>query len=118
MTGSPAIPSNQEGWGLLRLDNAPVLPGQPAQPRASGTRATPTASLTGESRTHHVDVATNTQPLRVTLRLDRAAGRGRAAPHRSSTISTSSVISPDGSQTFLGNVFAGGVSTTGGAADR
>ena len=59
----------------------------------------------------------NTQPLKVDARLDRAAGAAEHAPPRSSTTSTSRSVSPDGTQTFLGNDFAAGVSTTGGAAD-
>ena len=65
---------------------------------------------------HHLDVAANTQPLRVTLVWsDAPADASSAAPVVNNL--DLEVVDPSGATTFLGNDFANGVSTTGGAAD-
>ena len=58
---------------------------------------------------HHVDVASDAQPLKVTLVWTRPARRGR--PRHAPVVNDLDleVVAPDGTQTFLGNDFAGGV---------
>lgn len=115
MTGIAGFPGNQEGWGLIRLNNVLFFPGSALNLRVWDTRNAD-GLLTGETRTHHVDVATNTQRLKVTLVWsDPPAAAGSANPVVNNL--DLEVVSPDGTQTFRGNVFAAGVSVTGGAAD-
>lgn len=115
MTGIAGLPGNQEGWGLIRLNNVLYFPSSALNLRVWDTRNAD-GLFTGETRTHHVDVATNTQRLKITLAWsDPPAAAGSANPVVNNL--DLEVVSPDGTQTFRGNVFAAGVSVTGGAAD-
>lgn len=115
MTNIAGYPSNQEGWGLIRLDNVLFFPSGPLNLRVWDTRNAE-GLFTGETRTHHVDVATNTQRLKITLVWsDPPSTAGSANPVVNNL--DLEVVSPDGTQLFRGNVFAAGVSATGGAAD-
>jgi hypothetical protein len=115
MTGIAGFPGNQEGWGLVRLNNVLFFPGSPLNLRVWDTRNVD-GLLTGEMRTHHIDVASSAQRLKVTLVWSEPpAAAGSATP----TVNNLDleVVSPGGAQTFLGNSFVGGVSSTGGSAD-
>jgi hypothetical protein len=115
MTGIVGYPNNQEGWGLVQLGNALFFPGGARNLRVWDNRNID-GLFTGDVREHHVDIASNAQPLKVTLVwTEPAAAEGSANPVVNNL--DLEVVSPDGTQTFLGNVFAGGVSVTGGAAD-
>lgn len=115
MTGIPGYPNDQEGWGLVQLDNSLFFPGSARDLRVWDTRNAD-GLFTGETREHHLDVATNTQFLKVTLAWsDAPATAGSSSPVVNNL--NLEVVSPDGTQTFLGNVFASGASVTGGAAD-
>lgn len=115
MTGIAGYPSIQEGWGLVQLANGLFFPGSARNLRVWDQRNAG-GLFTGDVREHHIDVASNTQPLRVALVwTDPPATAGSASPAINNL--DLEVVSPDGTQTFLGNVFAAGVSTTGGAAD-
>lgn len=115
MAGIAGYPGNQEGWGLIRLDNVLYFTGSPRNLCVWDTRNAD-GLFTGESRDHHVDVATNGQPLRVTLVWTEPPAASNSANPSVNNLDLQ-VISPDGTQVFRGNVFGGGVSTTGGAAD-
>jgi M6 family metalloprotease-like protein len=115
MTGIAGYPGNQEGWGLLQLNRVLFFSGGARNLRVWENRNAD-GLTTGVSRTHHVDVATNAQPLKITLVWsDPPAAAGSAAPVVNDLDLT--VTSPDGTQVFRGNNFAAGVSATGGAAD-
>ncbi len=122
MTGIPGFPGsvagpglNREGWGLARLNNTLFFPGSARNLQVWDVRNADGLS-TGESRTHQIAVANGSQPLKVTLVwADPPGAAGSDAPVVNDL--NLSVTSPDGTQTFLGNAFAGGVSTTGGTAD-
>ena len=115
MTGIPGYPGNQEGWGLIRLDNVLFFPGSPLNLRVWDMRNF-AGLCTGESREHHIEVATNSQRLKVTLVwTDPPGSSGSGSPVINNL--DLEVVSPDGSQTFFGNDFAAGFSTSGGAAD-
>lgn len=115
MTGIVSYPNNQEGWGLVQLGNALFFPGSARDLRVWDTRNAD-GLFTGETREYHVDVATNAQALKATLVWSEPpAAAGSANPVVNNL--DLEVVSPDGTQTFIGNVFAGGVSVTGGAAD-
>jgi len=62
------------------------------------------------------NVTTNTQALKVTLVWTEPPAAAGAAAASVNDLNLT-VTSPDGTQVFLGNIFAGGVSTAGGAAD-
>jgi hypothetical protein len=114
MTGVAGYPANNEGWGLARLENVLFFPGSPRRLRAWDVRHADGLG-TGEFHAYSVNVASNTEPLRVTLAWSDAAGTVGATVTAVNDLDLS-VIAPDGT-TFLGNVFAGGQSTAGGAAD-
>ena len=71
---------------------------------------------TGQQHEHHVDVASNTQRLKVTLVWTEPPGAVNATTAIVNDLDLE-VVSPGGAQLFRGNVFAAGVSATGGAAD-
>ena len=114
MTGVVGYPANNEGWGLARLENVLFFPGSPRHLRAWDVRHAD-GLATGEFHAYSVNVASNTEPLKVTLAWSDAPGTVGATATAVNNLDLS-VIAPDGT-TFLGNVFAGGQSTAGGAAD-
>lgn len=115
MTGIAGYPSNLEGWGLVRLDNALYFQDDPHALQVWDTRNS-NGLITGGSRTQTVNVTSSDSPLRVTLVWsDPPAAAGASNPAVNNL--DLRVVSPGGTQTFLGNVFAGGVSVTGGVAD-
>lgn len=114
MTGVAGYPSNNEGWGLARLNNTLFFPGSARELRAWDIRHAD-GLATGEFRAFAVDVASSTQPLKVTLVWTEPPGAANAVNPVVNNLNLT-VIAPDGT-TFLGNVFAGGQSTTGGTAD-
>jgi M6 family metalloprotease-like protein len=115
MTGIAGYPGDQEGWGLIRLQDVLHVPGSPLNLRVWDTRNSDGLN-TGDTRIHHVDVASNAQRLKVTLVWSDPPGATNAATPVVNNLDLQ-VVSPDGTQTFLGNAFSGGVSTTGGTAD-
>jgi hypothetical protein len=73
---------------------------------------------TGETHTYNITISTSTQPLKITLVFNDPPP---ANIHIALPVVNNldlKVMSPDGSRTYLGNVFTGGVSTTGGSADH
>jgi hypothetical protein len=115
MTGVAGYPSNTEGWGLVRMDNSLYFDGDDHLLRVADF-ANADGLTTGGSRSHSIEVTDNAGPLVVTLVWsDPPAAAGAMNPAVNNL--DMRVISPDGTQTFRGNVFAGGVSVTGGAAD-
>jgi hypothetical protein len=114
MTGVAGYPSNNEGWGLVRLDNTLFFPGSPRRLRAWDVRHA-AGLASGEFRAFSIDVAASTEPLKVTLVWSEPPGTAGAANPIVNNLNLT-VIAPDAT-TFLGNVFAGGQSTPGGTAD-
>jgi hypothetical protein len=116
MTGIAGYPSAQEGWGLVQLSRSLFFPGSANNLRVWDTRNAD-GLFTGDVVEHPVVVATNTQPLKVVLVwTDPPGAAGSATPVVNNL--DLEVVSPDGTQTFRGNVFgAAGFSSTGGTAD-
>ena len=113
MTGVAGYPSDMEGWGVVRLDDALSFAGDARNLRVWDTRNAD-GLTTGETRTHRVVVASNTESLKITLVWSEPPGTPDSPVVNNLDLS---VTSPGGVQTFLGNRFSGGVSVTGGSAD-
>jgi M6 family metalloprotease-like protein len=115
ITGFPAAANMGEGWGRVLLENALFFDGQQRNSAVWDVRHAD-GLLTGETAVHHIDVVGSGEPLKVVLAWsDPPAAAGSATPVVNDLDLV--VTSPDGSQTFRGNVFANGVSATGGTAD-
>lgn len=114
MTGISGYPSDLEGWGRVLADNALHFAGEARTLFVVDERHAAGLS-TGELDTHAVEVTTSAEQLRFTLVfMDAPAAAGAAfAPVNDLDLE---VRSPNG-LTYLGNVFAGGVSVPGGTAD-
>ncbi len=110
MTGTGAndtLPSNNQGTGKVHL------------PRAVGSAAriledqTQVFGAAGQSYTLNGNVADTAQPLRVALVWTDAPGPTSGAPY----VNNLNLRVTVGGQTYLGNVFSGRNSVTGGTAD-
>ncbi len=114
MTGIGGYPSNQEGWGRLLVDEAMYLAGQPRGMAVYDVRNNVGLS-TGGQTDRTISVTSATEKLKVTLVwTDPAATAGASIAYINDL--DLQVIGPGG--TYLGNVFSGGVSVTGGVADN
>lgn len=114
MTGIAGFPSNLEGWGRVLADNALFFTGDSRKLVVEDVRNNAGLSTGGASITS-VNVNSGSEPLKVTLVwMDPAASAG--ASFAAVNDLNLEVVSPGG-QVFRGNVFSGGVSTTGGTAD-
>ena len=122
ITQSGAWPNNTYGWGRLWLEHSLYFDGT----LAGGTpetrrlrlfeRTDETGLETGESHTYTLENVAAGEELRFTLAWFDPA----AAPAAAVTLINNldlEVVAPDAS-TYLGNVTAAAVSTTGGSADR
>ncbi|HPI06139.1 MAG TPA: S8 family serine peptidase, partial [Saprospiraceae bacterium] len=125
MTGTDAFgvaanvngyPTNLEGWGELVLDDALYFAGDARNTWVWDVRHDGGLN-TGETNTYFLPVATNTQPLKVTLTWMEppAASANFGAPVVNDV--NLRVTAPDGTTVFLGNNFNAGQSATGGAFD-
>ena len=115
MTGVAGYPNNTEGWGLLRLEDVLAFAGSPLSTRVWDFRNVD-GLTTGQQHEHHIDVASNAQRLKITLVWTEPPGPLNATATMVNDLDLE-VVSPGGAQLFRGNVFAAGVSTTGGTAD-
>ncbi len=102
------IPNRHEGWGRVDLNSA-----------TNGRRrfVDGAASLTtGANATYTYTITSNGSPFKVTLAWSDPASSTSASKNLVNDLDLV-VFAPDGTQ-YLGNVFAGGWSQTGGGADR
>jgi hypothetical protein len=108
--GAGAVWNIEEGWGRIHLGNL-----------FSGTARrlyrdqSDVLGAAGETRVFRVGVVDPARPLKVTLAWSDAPGAVNANPALVNDLDLTVV---NGAATYLGNVFSGGWSTTGGAADR
>jgi len=114
MTGTTAIPANCQGWGRVLLENALFFTPEARKLFAREDAGFATGS-TNEDRTFSLAISSNTQLLKVTLAWTDFPSTPAANPHLNNDLDLI-VSGPAG--TFLGNVFTGGASASGGAADR
>jgi len=116
MTGvTPPIPSNCQGWGRILLDNALYFPGDVRRLWARDDTVGFPLGSSGETRTFGFTVNSASAPFKATLVWTDFPSTPAASPHINDDLDLE-VVGPGG--TYLGNVFSGGQSTTGGAADR
>jgi hypothetical protein len=118
MTSITGYPSNQEGWGRLLLENALYFDGDARTNFFVDKRKSLAEGVAqGATESFNITVASASQPLKVCLTwIDPPAAQGSSAPPINNL--HLEVVAPDGSTTYRGNVFSGGVSTTGGTADN
>jgi hypothetical protein len=123
-----AIPSNEQGWGRVRLDKA-LLFAPPLRRLYVNDHTTGIAAGATAPYTHTFIGVGGAEPFKVTLTWTDYPATPDSPP-TSPTIGNPAswaaprlvndldlvVTGPSG--TFRGNVFSGGVSTTGGSADR
>jgi len=114
MTGVAGYPSNLEGWGRVRLDETLHLAGQQRRLEVVDVRNA-IGLATGESHTYEIAVAGSGQKLKITLAFTDLAGTAGASNPVVNDLDLL-VTSPTGAS-YLGNVFIGGQSSTGGQRD-
>jgi M6 family metalloprotease-like protein len=94
-------PSNEEGWGRLLLENSLYFDGDPINSTVWDVRHV-NGLYSGESDNYHFTVATNTQPLKITLAWNEPpASAGSASPVINDL--DLEVIGPDNVTTYQGN---------------
>ncbi|MEM9556544.1 MAG: S8 family serine peptidase [Acidobacteriota bacterium] len=115
MTGTAAIPSNCQGWGRVLLDDALAFTGDARKLFLDDDRTGFPNGGAGQTRTFDLAVASSSEPLKVTLNWSDFPSTPAASSHLVNDLDLE-VTGPSG--TYRGNVFSGGVSTTGGSFDR
>ncbi|MCB9849321.1 MAG: S8 family serine peptidase [Phycisphaerales bacterium] len=117
MTGVSGYPSNTEGWGRALVDASLMFPGDARKLGVLADIRNADGLSTGEFLEFNVNVLSNSEKLKITLvwvdpPASASTGTGSAAINNLDL----EVESPSATL-FRGNVFASGVSTTGGSAD-
>ncbi|MEM4161079.1 MAG: S8 family serine peptidase, partial [Thermoplasmata archaeon] len=107
------IPDNNIGWGRINLDKALYFAGDAERLRIVDFRG---GLLTGDSIEYTYYVSSSSVPLRFTLVWTDYPGDAAVAKDIVNDLNLV-VTAPDNTQ-YLGNVFSGGQSTTGGSADN
>jgi hypothetical protein len=123
------IPSNEQGWGRIQLDQAVVFTGGARKLLVDDHRGTMAAGATTPV-TYTLKGVTAGQPLKVTLAWTDYPGVPDSPPTGPETIDDAATWSAarlvndldltvkGPSDTYLGNVFTDGASSSGGTADR
>lgn len=115
MAGTTAIPANCQGWGRVLLENALFFTGQTRKLSVKDT-ATPFATgSTNEDRTFTYTVTAG-ESFKATLAWTDFPSTPAASVNLNNDLDLI-VTGPTGT-VWKGNVFSGGVSATGGVADR
>lgn len=114
MSGEGNIPNNAQGWGRVLLDDAVYLAGDSRRLYLDDNAAGFPNGSSNETRTYQINVGAG-QPFKATLVWTDYPSTPAAAFNLVNDLDLE-VSGPDG--TFRGNVFTGGQSATGGAADR
>lgn len=114
LSGAAGYPSDLEGWGRVNLDETLYFVGDATKLFVEDVRHS-SGLATGQSSQHVVFVQSTSAPLEVTLAFTDAPGALNAADPVVNDLDLL-VTSPSGAQ-LRGNVFSGGWSAAGGAAD-
>lgn len=115
MTGTTAMPANCQGWGRVLLENALFFTGQTRKLWISDTATPFVTGSVNEDRAFTFTVGTG-ESLKATLAWTDFPSTPAATPNLNNDLDLI-VTGPTGT-VWRGNVFSGGVSATGGAADR
>ncbi|MCA9968832.1 MAG: S8 family serine peptidase, partial [Anaerolineales bacterium] len=107
--GAANAPNIEEGWGRINITNV-ISPSVPV----IYDDETHVFHNTGEQIQVVASVLDPSQPLRITLAWSDAPGAAGANP---ALVNNLNLTVLNGTDTYLGNVFSGGWSTTGGTAD-
>lgn len=113
MTGTTAIPANCQGWGRVLLENALFFSGQA---RKLWVRDDTMGFTTGATQSWSFAVNSSAEPLKVTLAWTDYPSTPAASLNLVNDLDLE-VSGPTGT-VWRGNVFSGGLSATGGTADR
>lgn len=117
MTGIGGYPSNLEGWGRVLADDSCFFAGDSRKLVVSEDLLNASGMSTGEFLEYSLEVQSSSEPLKVTMVFtDFPASASTGGGDASVNDLDLEVVSPGG-QTYRGNVFSGGQSTTGGSAD-
>lgn len=114
MTGIAGFPSDQEGWGRVLADNALYFSGDARRLIVRDVRNVD-GMLTGEIAALGVDVASSSEPLKITLSWTEPPATLGADVVQVNNLDLE-VIDPTGA-VYRGNVFMSGQSVAGGSAD-
>jgi hypothetical protein len=114
MTGIAGYPSNQEGWGRLLLDNALFFAGDARKLIVKDVRRAD-GMTTGQTAVYTINVLSNAQPLRITMSFTQPPAAVNAANPAINNLDLE-VVEPGG-DTYRGNTFTSGQSSSGGTAD-
>jgi hypothetical protein len=115
MTGTTAIPANCQGWGRVLLENALFFTGQTRKLWAKDNAPAFNTGSTNEDRAFTFSVTAG-ESLKVSLAWTDFPSTPAANPNLNNDLDLL-VTGPTGT-VWRGNVFSGGASATGGAADR
>jgi hypothetical protein len=115
MTGTTALPANCQGWGRVLLENALFFTGQTRKLWISDTAIPFATGSTNEDRTFTFTVTAG-ESLKATLAWTDFPSTPAASVNINNDLDLI-VTGPMGT-VWRGNVFSGGASATGGAADR
>jgi subtilisin family serine protease len=108
----PNVPNIQAGWG--RVNVAPIVDGESAPYVVDQTEI---LKVSGESREFLIQIREPAQPMKVVLTWTDAYGSASASKTLINDLDLT--VKREGTgETWLGNVFEGGYSVTGGEADR
>ncbi|MFH0983380.1 MAG: S8 family serine peptidase [Planctomycetota bacterium] len=119
MTGVAGYPSNGEGWGRILLADTLYFAGDARKLFVADVLNTNGLS-TGEFETYHLNVTTNGAPLKITLVFTDVPGTVNAQDpvvNNLDLIVTGPLTARSGGTEYLGNYFANGESSPGGAPD-
>ena len=114
MTGVSGYPNNSEGWGRVVLDDSLYFNGDNDKLWVFDQRRNGGVS-TSDVRSFQVQVLSTSRPLEVTLCFTDYAGTVNSSNPVVNNLDLV-VTAPNGS-VYRGNIFSGGWSSTGGAAD-
>ncbi|MCH9647445.1 MAG: S8 family serine peptidase [Deltaproteobacteria bacterium] len=114
MTGVSAVPDACQGWGRVLLDDALFFPGDTRHLWVHDEAAGFAGGSSGEVQSFTFTVGSG-EPFKATLTWTDFPSTPAAGIHLVNDLDLE-VQGPGG--TYLGNVFSGGVSNTGGSADR
>lgn len=117
MTGVTGYPSNKEGWGRVLADNVLYFPGDARRLIVMNDVRNAAGLSTGQDVAYTFYVLGSGQQLRATLvYTDPPASASTGSALATINDLDLEVVAPD-SSLYLGNVFSGGVSVTGGTKD-